>query len=169
MWNFRGQERPDFAIKPETGQESVWDYPRPPALVECSRRIRVESADGLIASTNRSLRMLETASPPTFYLPPCSVDQSSLIAVNGTSFCEWKGAAKYFALRSDPETPVAWCYPEPMPTFQGIRDYLGFYPGRVSCFVDDERVQAQAGNFYGGWITADIVGPFKGDPGTQGW
>lgn len=169
MWNYRGQSRPDFATEPEAGQESVWDYPRPPALVACSRRIRIESDAGEIASTNASYRVLETASPPTFYLPPLSVDGSLLVAVGGSSFCEWKGAASYLALTSDPGTPVAWCYPDPKPAFTEIRDYLGFYPGRVACFVDDERVQAQAGGFYGGWITSDVVGPFKGDRGTLGW
>ena len=169
MWNYRGQSRPDFATEPEAGQESVWDYPRPPALVECSRRVRIE-ADGLkIASTNDSFRILETASPPTFYLPATSVDKSLLVAVEGSSFCEWKGSAQYFALSSDPDTPVAWYYPDPRPAFGKIRDYVSFYPGRVACFVDDERVQPQAGGFYGGWITSDVVGPFKGDPGTQGW
>lgn len=169
MWNYRGQSRPDFAIVPQAGQESVWDYPRPPALVDCSRSVRVESDAGEIASTNSSFRVLETASPPTFYLSPSSVNASLLVAAEGTSYCEWKGAARYFALASDPNTPVAWCYPNPNPAFREIRDYLSFYPGRVSCFVDDERVRPQAGGFYGGWITSDVVGPFKGDPGTQGW
>ena len=169
MWNYRGQSRPDFATAPGAGQESVWDYPRPPALVSCSRSVRVES-DGLaIASTSSSFRVLETASPPTFYLPPSSVDESLLVAAEGTSFCEWKGAARYFALASDPETPIAWCYPHPSSAFSEIRNYLSFYPGRVACFVDDERVQPQAGGVYGGWITTDVVGPFKGDPGTLGW
>ncbi|MEM7501175.1 MAG: DUF427 domain-containing protein [Pseudomonadota bacterium] len=169
MWSFRGQSRPDFAATPDAGQESVWDYPRPPALVGCSRAIRVESGGAVIASTCRSFRVLETASPPTFYLPPSSVDASLLVAAGGSSFCEWKGAATYFTLASDPDTPVAWCYPHPSPAFSEIRNYLSFYPGRVACFVDDERVRPQAGGFYGGWITADVVGPFKGDPGTQGW
>ncbi len=169
MWNHRGQSRPDFAAEPAAGQESVWDYPRPPALVDCSRNIRIEADAGLIASTNRSLRILETASPPTFYLPPRSVDKSLLIAASGASFCEWKGAADYFALKSDPDTPVAWSYPAPNPAFREIRGYFSFYPGRVACFVDGERVQPQAGGFYGGWITSDVVGPFKGDPSTQGW
>ncbi len=168
MWQHNGHKRPSFAIAPGIGEESVWDYPRPPALVEDTRRIEVYNGDSLIASTDRAYRVLETASPPTFYLPPAAVRPGSLEAVDGRSWCEWKGEAAYWALPGSND-PVAWSYPNPSPRFVKIRDYLGFYPGRVACFVDGERVQPQPGGFYGGWITEEIVGPVKGDPGTSGW
>lgn len=168
MWKHTGSERPDFAEVPGLGQESVWDYPRPPTLVEDTRRVEVFAGGTLIASTKRAYRVLETASPPTFYLPPGSVLSGSLEPVAGRSVCEWKGEAVYFAL-VDTTLPVAWAYPNPKPAFAALRDFVGFYPGRVACFVDGERVRPQPGGFYGGWITDDIVGPVKGEPGTGHW
>ncbi len=168
MWSYSGQRRPDFAVEPGPGQESVWDYPRPPALVPCSRRVEVSAADRLIAVSRRTVRILETASPPTFYLPPEDVDWSLLDAVAGSSFCEWKGRAGYFALRGR-QSVVAWSYPEPTPEFAAIAGYVSFYPGRVRCTVDGETVRPQPGDFYGGWVTEDVVGPFKGEPGTGHW
>ena len=112
---------------------------------------------------------METASPPTFYLPPDDVAWDDLVAIAGSSVCEWKGPARYFALAVEPATPVAWCYPDPSEKFSALKDFVSFYPGRIACFVDGERVQPQPGQFYGGWITADIAGPFKGEPGTGGW
>jgi uncharacterized protein (DUF427 family) len=168
MWNFTGQCRPDFAITPGPGQESVWDYPRPPALENCSREVVISSGGRTIARSQRAIRVLETASPPTVYLPPADVDMSHLVPAPGRSHCEWKGAASYFALT--PGGPaVAWHYPAPRPAFEPISGYLCFYPGRVDCFLGGERVSPQAGGFYGGWVTPDIVGPFKGDPGTGHW
>lgn len=169
MWDNTGQQRPEVATEPGPGQESVWDYPRPPAIQRDNRLIEVRDGKTLIASTTASCRVLETASPPTFYLPSDAIDRDQLMEVDGTSVCEWKGMAKYWALKRDPETPVAWAYPRPRPRFEVIRDYLAFYPGRVDCFVAGERVAAQAGGFYGGWITAEILGPFKGEPGTAHW
>ena len=113
MWNFRGQKRPDFAIEPGPGQESAWDYPRPPVARRSSKLVEVRHGESLIAATQRSYRLLETASPPTFYLPPDDVDWTHLVAAPGSSICEWKGAAEYFALADDPDTPVAWRYPRP--------------------------------------------------------
>jgi uncharacterized protein (DUF427 family) len=111
----------------------------------------------------------ETASPPTFYLPPDDVREELLVPVSGSSICEWKGVASYFALARNPNEPVAWAYCRPRPRFERIRNFYAFYPGRIACFVDGERVEPQPGRFYGGWITSDIVGPFKGDPGTGHW
>ena len=169
MWNYRGQKRPDFAIEPGPGQESVWDYPRPPVAKRCARVVEIRSGEIVIARTQQSYRLLETASPPTYYLPPDDLDWDQLVETAGSSICEWKGAAEYFALPADPELPVAWRYPRPRARFEMLRDFVSFYPGRVECFVDGERVQPQPGRFYGGWITADVVGPFKGEPGTGHW
>jgi len=170
MWEYTGQERPPFAAEPGPGQESVWDYPRPPDLRPDNREV-VVSADGSeIARTTLAIRVCETASPPTFYLPPDSVAEGSLIGVGGHSYCEWKGAATYFALADDPaKRPVAWCYPEPNPAFAKLRGWLCFYPDRVDCFVAGERVLPQTGGFYGGWVTGDIVGPWKGESGSGSW
>lgn len=169
MWNYRGQARPEFAIEPGPGQESVWDYPRPPLAKPCSRPVEVRHAGIEIARTNRSYRLLETASPPTFYLPPDDVAWDQLVKTSGSSVCEWKGEAQYWALADDPGMPVAWSYPRPRAKFSMLKDYVSFYPGRVDCFVDGARVEPQPGRFYGGWITSDVVGPFKGEAGTGHW
>lgn len=168
MWTYTGRGRPPFAETPGPGQESVWDYPRPPRVETCRRTVEVSGPAGRIARSNVALRVLETAAPPTIYLPPDDVDFAQLEVCLGSSFCEWKGTARYFALVGT-DKPVAWCYPKPTAAYAGLRDYVSFYPGRVACTLGGERVQAQAGDFYGGWITDDIVGPFKGDPGTAGW
>jgi len=170
QWDFRGQNRPRFAIEPAPDQESVWDYPRPPALVADGRLVVVKVGERVIAESSATMRVLETASPPTFYIPPRDVEMTQLVNVAGSSMCEWKGSAKYWALtNSGSERAVGWSYPSPFAEFAQIQDYLAFYPSRVDCLVDGERVRAQAGEFYGGWVTDEIVGPFKGDPGTGGW
>lgn len=170
MWKFRGQKRPPFAEEPAAGQESAWDYPRPPSIEPDSRLVEVRCGNDLIARSTRSLRVCETASPPTFYVSPADVKMKMLSPVRHRTFCEWKGEASYWALAAgNSSRPVAWSYPSPLPSFKSIRDWLCFYPGRVDCLVDGEPVQAQHSEFYGGWITADVVGPFKGDPGTGGW
>ena len=170
MWKFDGSERPPFAVVPEPGQESVWDYPRPPAIVADHRLVVVRDGERMIAQANDALRILETASPPTFYLPPHAVDWSQLVAVAGQSFCEWKGMARYWGLRYAPERgAIGWSYDTPSEGFAQISGHLAVYPGRLACFLGDERVQAQAGGFYGGWITSDVAGPFKGDAGSSGW
>jgi len=153
-------------------RESVWDYPRPPRLESCPRRLRVIFAGVVIAETRRGYRVLETSHPPTYYFPPADVRMEFCIPGPLQTFCEFKGYAQYFNLVADKQTAVngAWCYPEPTPAFAAIAGFMGFYPGRVdACFVDDEQVQAQAGSYYGGWITQEIQGPFKGGPGTLGW
>lgn len=169
MWNYKGQERPDFAIRPERGQESVWDYPRPPVAKRCNRLVEVRDGALVVARSSSSYRLMETASPPTFYISPDDVAWEHLIETAGNSVCEWKGAARYWALRRTPDLPVAWDYPRPRARFDVLKGYVSFYPGRIECYVDNERVQPQPGRFYGGWITADVVGPFKGEPGTGHW
>jgi len=171
QWQNTGRSRPPFAETPGPEQESVWDYPRPPALVTDDRLVEVRFDGRVIASTRNARRILETASPPTFYLPPNDVDMGSLEPVAGASWCEWKGDARYFRLAFEdaPSTAVAWDYPDPNAAFAAIRQYVSFYPARVQCEVDGERVRPQPGGFYGGWITDDIAGPVKGEPGSEGW
>ncbi len=170
MWEYRGQKRPPFADQPQAGQESVWDYPRPPRLEPFSATVEVFANDTVVARSVNTLRVLETASPPTIYIPPQDIDMSLLSHAAGSSFCEWKGSASYWKLVNDPAgIPVAWSYKQPFPAFEKIRNYLCFYPARIACYVDGERVQAQPGEFYGGWITAAIAGPFKGEPGSGHW
>ena len=171
LWQYRGKHRPPFAREPGPGQESVWDYPRPPAMVPDKRLVEVRVGATLIARTHQAVRVLETASPPTFYIPPGDVDMGLLHPASGQSFCEWKGRAHYYDLVTPHARAgqVAWSYAEPFEAFADIAGYLAFYPGRVECTIDGERVRAQAGGFYGGWITNEVVGPFKGDPGTTGW
>lgn len=157
---------------PGSGQESVWDYPRPPRLERSERRIRVEAGGVTLADTSAALRLLETSHPPGWYLPPADVRMDLLESVGGQSFCEWKGIARYFDVVVEGRrfAQAVWSYPEPTGSYAALAGYLSFYPGRVdACFVDDERVTPQAGQFYGGWITRDVVGPFKGGPGTHGW
>lgn len=169
LWNFTGDRRPDFAAEPGPGQESVWDYPRPPSLDASNATVEVRSGDMLIARTTHALYLRETASPPTVYLPPDDVHADRLVEVAGGSVCEWKGAARYWALATSPLEPVGWSYPRPRARYRALADYVSFYPARVECFVDEQRVEPQPGRFYGGWITPNIVGPFKGEPGTGHW
>ena len=158
-------------IEPGPGQESVWDYPRPPRLAPDARRVRVLAPDGsTLADTTSAVRVLETASPPTFYLPPDDIELDALSRTRDRSFCEWKGAATYWTLSNGSvDRAIAWGYENPTPSFVSITDWLAFYPGRVACFVGDERVRPQDGDFYGGWVTDEIVGPYKGEPGTGFW
>jgi len=171
MWKYIGKERPPFAETPEEGQESVWDYPRPPMLSPDIRHVVVKLGNIIIADTTRAIRVLETASPPTFYIPPEDVDQEKLRRADGSSFCEWKGKAAYWdVITADSNVLAAgWSYSGPAERFSQIDGYYSFYPARVSCFVDGVPVKAQPGGFYGGWVTPDIAGPFKGEPGTGGW
>jgi len=164
--------RPAQPTPPGPGQESVWDYPRPPRLEPSSQRIRVVFNGVVIAESRRSQRVLETSHPPVYYIPPEDVQMAYLQPTARSSFCEWKGAAAYYTVTVAERTAVdaVWCYPQPSPRFAPIANYLAFYPSRMeACYVDDEQVQAQPGDFYGGWITSAIVGPFKGGQGTWGW
>ena len=171
MWAYTGQKRPPFAVTPGPGQESVWDYPRPPKVVADHRQVVVRSGALLIAGSVETFRVLETAGPPTFYIPAKDVRVALLKPYPGTSLCEWKGEAKYWALEpsTTPHRAVAWSYPRAQEPYGALSNYFSFYPGRVECFVDGERVRPQPGYFYGGWITNEIVGPWKGDPGTEWW
>jgi uncharacterized protein (DUF427 family) len=158
--------------RPGPGQESVWDYPRPPALEPTGRRIRIVVAGETIVDTTSAWRVLETSHPPGYYIPPGEILPGVLVPAEGGSVCEWKGRAEYFSVRvGDRElVNVAWAYPNPVPRFASIAGYVAFYAGPMDrCLVDDEVVTPQPGGFYGGWITADVVGPFKGGPGTTGW
>ena len=149
--------------------ENVWEYPRPPALVPCERRVRIELDGVLLADSAGALRVLETSHPPTVYVPPADIAMDRLVSSRGRgSFCEWKGQAHYYDVDGGPSR-IAWAYAAPVQRYAALRDHLAFYPSRVDAWLDDERVQAQDGDFYGGWITADLVGPFKGAPGTLGW
>lgn len=164
---------PPHRIEPGPGQESVWDYPRPPRVEPSDRRVRVVHAGVVVAESTRAHRVLETSQPPAFYLPPDDVALEHLRARPGTrSWCEWKGEATYLdVVVGDVVAPgAAWTYRSPTAAFAAIADHLAFYPQRVdACFVDDERVAANEGSFYGGWITSHVVGPFKGGPGTAHW
>jgi uncharacterized protein (DUF427 family) len=134
--------------------------------------VRVEIGGELLADSTRALRVLETSHPPTIYIPPDDVRLELLHALARTSFCEWKGDATYFDIRAGDrvERAAAWTYRAPVARYAALKDHISLYPGRMdACHLDDERVQAQPGDFYGGWITADIEGPFKGGPGTWGW
>jgi uncharacterized protein (DUF427 family) len=161
-------------IIPKLGQESVWDYPRPPRFELCSKQIRIISSGLILADSFRAYRVLETSHPPSYYIPPKDVNLELLQQNSASSYCEFKGKAAYYDLKSGTKN-VAWFYPNPTKAYAAISGYLAFYPSRVvvqaddGCFVNNEQVIPQAGNFYGGWITADVVGPFKGEAGTQGW
>jgi uncharacterized protein (DUF427 family) len=152
--------------------ESVWDYPRPPRVEASQRLVRVEFAGEVIAETTRAWRVLETSHPPVYYIPPVDV-RSEFLRPNGRrTYCEFKGEARYYDLvvAGREVKEAAWYYPEPSSRYEAIREHLAFYPGRMdAAWVDDERVRPQEGGFYGGWITSEIEGPFKGAPGTGGW
>jgi uncharacterized protein (DUF427 family) len=153
--------------------ERVWDYPRPPAVEPCRRRVRVKLGGETLADSTRALRVLETSHPPTVYVPSPDVRNDLLAAGDARStWCEFKGAARYLdAIVGDRRVlAVGWTYPRPAPGYEALRGHIAFYPGRVdAAWLDDERVQAQDSGLYGGWVTADLVGPFKGPPGTRGW
>ncbi|NNE66441.1 MAG: DUF427 domain-containing protein [Pyrinomonadaceae bacterium] len=159
-------------IEPGPAQESVWDYPRPPRLEDSDKRITVEFENTIIVDTTSAKRVLETSHPPVYYIPPGDVREEFLTKVFGSTFCEWKGMAGYYDLEVDGRkiSRAGWYYPEPTKPFESIANYIAFYPSKMDrCTVDGEVVTAQSGDFYGGWITEDIVGPFKGEPGTGFW
>lgn len=151
--------------------ESVWSYPRPPRLELSSRLVRVVFAGQDIAQSTRAYRVLETSHPPSWYIPRGHADMQYLLPSAKSSFCEWKGVAHYWSVRvGDQVVPnAAWSYESPSPSFTPIKQCLAFYPDLLECFVDQERVQPQPGRFYGGWITQDVTGPYKGMAGTEGW
>ena len=156
-------------IPPGPGQESVWDYPRPPALEPVTQRVRVELGGRTIADTTAAYRVLETSHPPVFYLPRADIDPAAISpSASAPTYCEYKGMARYLDIGGRPA--AAWYYPSPDPRYDAIADHVAFYPSTMdACWVGDERVRPQEGDFYGGWVTSNIVGPFKGAAGTQGW
>lgn len=159
-----------MTMTPLPTSESVWDYPRPPRIERIDWPLKVEDHGMILAATTNGLRVLETSHPPCFYFPPDDVDFSRLEPSPTRTFCEWKGQARYWHLRTDTGEvkDVCWAYPEP--TDERLRDHVSFYAGKVeACYVAGERVQPQEGDFYGGWITSWVKGPFKGGPGTRGW
>jgi uncharacterized protein (DUF427 family) len=151
----------------------VWDYPRPAICEPTGRRIEVAFGGVLIASTRRAMRVLETSHPPTYYIPREDILADALApAAGGGSLCEWKGLARYFDVRAGGRvaTRAAWAYDAPTPPFRIMAGHVAFYGAMMdACRVDGEQVRYQDGGFYGGWITPDVVGPFKGGPGTMGW
>jgi uncharacterized protein (DUF427 family) len=171
QWAWRGQARPPFAVEPGPDQESVWDYPRPPAVVPDSREVVVRWGDLEVARTRRALCVLETSHPPSFYLPWDDVAKSLLQPAPGTSFCEWKGPARYWTLVDGDRrlSGVAWSYPQPLRGAEALAACVAFYAGALDCRVEGAAVRPQPGGFYGGWITPELAGPFKGEPGSQGW
>jgi uncharacterized protein (DUF427 family) len=159
-------------IVPGPGQESVWEYPRPPRVEPSDKHIQIIFNGEIIAETRRAKRVLETSHPPVYYIPPEDVKLQYLERTRQRTFCEYKGVAGYYTLRVGDQrvSDAAWFYEAPSPGYEALTDHVAFYPSKMdACFVDGEQVQAQPGDFYGGWITRDIVGPFKGDKGTWGW
>ena len=159
-------------IEPGPGQESVWDYPRPPRLEASTKHIQVEFNGIVIADTRRARRILETSHPPVYYIPPEDIRMEYLTSTTQSSFCEWKGTASYYTITVGKKSVPngAWYYKQPSERYSELANHVAFYPGKMdACYVDGERVQAQAGDFYGGWVTNEIVGPFKGGAGTWGW
>ncbi|MBK1702208.1 DUF427 domain-containing protein [Thiococcus pfennigii] len=170
-WAYRGQARPAFAVIPGPGQESVWDYPRPPTYVADTRTVELYVGEICIARTERAIRALETGSPPTFYLPPEALDRDRLVAAERRTFCEWKGEAEYFHVLGDEGRidNALWRYPRATDAAAAIAGWFSAYPALLRCLVAGQRARPQAGGYYGGWITDEIVGPFKGEPGTGHW
>ena len=171
QWQWRGQARPPFAVVPQAGQTSVWDFPRPPRLAAEPREVVICWGDTEVARTRRAVLVLETAHPPSVYLPWADVARHLLRAAPGSSFCEWKGPARYWSLVDGARRldGVAWSYPQPLAGAEALADCVAFYPADLACTVDGAPVRPQPGGFYGGWITPELVGPFKGDPGSHGW
>lgn len=159
-------------VTPGPNQESVWDYPRPPRLEPVTQRIRVVIAGETVADTTAGFRVLETSHPPTYYLPPADIRMDRFHPSKQRTLCEWKGHAAYLDYHHAGQLihNIAWTYPQPLPAFANLRNFLAFYPSKLdAAFVDEMRAVAQPGDFYGGWITPNIVGPFKGPADTLGW
>ncbi len=171
QWRWRGGDRPSFALAPMPGQESVWDYPRPPVFASDLREVTIHWQGRQIARTRRAIRVMETAHPPSFYLPWADVDRRWFEPASGGTVCEWKGAAQYWTLASGGKRleRIGWSYEDPFPGAAPIAGHVAFYVQGLDCRVGGEPVRPQPGRFYGGWITPELVGPFKGEPGSVGW
>jgi len=171
-WRSFKRKKPDNIVKPAPGQESIWDYPRPPKVELFSKNIRVESGGEVIAETTKSYKVMETSSPPCYYISQEYIKMNYLITSTHKTLCEWKGSAKYWSIKVGDRyfENAGWSYSAPWEGFEEIKDHIAFFAGRVdACFIDDEKVVPQAGDFYGGWTTSNIVGPFKGEKGTEHW
>jgi uncharacterized protein (DUF427 family) len=171
-WRNFPRERPAFIETPGPDQESVWDYPRPPKIEPVPQRVRVEFAGIILADTTRAWRVCETSSPPVYYLPMEDIETGYLQAEPDSSFCEWKGSATYWTVRVGDRVArkAAWSYETPDEGYETLKGHLAFYAGKMdACFVGDQQVTPQPGEYYGGWITPNIVGPFKGIPGSSRW
>ncbi len=166
-WRYTGHQRPAFAIRPGEGEMSVWNFPRPPRIEVTRARLRVESGHKLVAETTRGARVLETAGAPTFYFPPEDVDSGLLRKTGSTFHCEWKGISDEVAAGST--LRAGWVLTGIYAEFKELYGWYAFYPQELQCFIGGERVGAQPGSYYGGWVTADLVGPIKGEPGSGGW
>jgi len=163
---------PTTPIVPGPGQESVWDYPRPPRVERSGEHVVVRLGGQVVADTREAVRVLETSHPPVYYLPRAAFAEGVLAEAPGSSTCEFKGAARYFDLHvGEIVAPrSAYYYPDPWSDYEELRARVAVYPGAMdSCEIDGEQVIPQEGGFYGGWITSRVVGPFKGGPGTLGW
>lgn len=158
-------------IEPGPGQESVWDYPRPPRLEPTDDHVVVASGDLVIADTTSALRLLETSQPPAFYIPPSNVNVDVLTVSLRRSFCEWKGEASYYdvVVGSGVVEQAGWSYESPVEQYSGLAGYYAFYAQKLDCSVNGEVVVPNEGSFYGGWVTSSVVGPFKGGPGSSFW
>ena len=153
-------------------EENVWDYPRPPKLEKIDNNIKIYFNGIKIVDSINAFRVLETSHPPVYYIPTEDIRKEFLKTNNHTSFCEFKGFAKYYNLNVEGKevTNAGWYYPEPVKDYEQIKDYVAFYPQKMDeCYVDDEKIISQQSNFYGGWITSNIIGPFKGQSGTESW
>lgn len=170
-WQWRGQARPPFAHDTGHGEESVWDYPRPPLIVPDLRHVRVRAEDTVIAESDDAVRVLETASPPTVYLPPDAVRTEFLSSGGTRSLCEWKGVAESYDVVVGALTlpGAVWSYIQTFPEFAALAGWFSFQPDRLDCRIDGEIAYPQPGGYYGGWVTREIIGPFKGEPGTEAW
>lgn len=172
MWRWDGSERPPWAEVPGPGQESVWDYPRPPRIEPVEVELRVVRKGVELARTTRGVRVVETAGAPVYYFPPDDVRLDLLRSAGPGSVCEWKGRATYWDLDhpGDPVPRIAWSYPDPLTPFRSMAGWLAFYAGKVDeAWVGDQPAEPQPGGFYGGWVTPDLAGPIKGEPGSGGW
>jgi uncharacterized protein (DUF427 family) len=170
-WQWRGKTRPPFAHTPLPDQTSVWDFPRPPRLAIDTREVVICWGALEVARTRHAIKVLETSHPPSFYLPWTDVASHLLQQQSGSSFCEWKGPAQYWSLvnGNDRLDGVAWSYPRPLAGAEALATCVAFYPSGLVCTVDGAVVLPQPGGFYGGWITPDLAGPFKGEPGSSAW
>jgi len=170
-WRYRGQRRPPGAKSPGPGELSVWDFTRPPNLRSDPREVRVLWQHLPVAESTRAVRVCETAGPPTWYLPAEDINWTLVTPLPKRSVCEWKGTAHWFDVGQGEERlrAAAWCYPQPFAGNDAIAGRLAFYPHQLECLVAGERVKPQPGSLYGGWVTPEISGPFKGAPGTEWW